>query len=60
MSADLPVMLASISESSPGLSDLGFYPKILRIFEGDLIVLGIWMKVIGFFQEKSWVKSWEL
>ena len=60
MSSDFPVILASISESSPGLSDLGVYSKILRIFEGDLIFLGIWMKVIGFFQEKSWVKSWEL
>ena len=42
MSGDLPVILASISESSSGLPDLGFYPKILRIFEGNGIFLGIY------------------
>ena len=40
MNADLPGILASISESSLGLPDLRFYPK--GIFEDDGVFLGIY------------------
>ena len=42
-------------QARPGLPDLGMYPKILGIFEGDWIFLGTYC-----FRKELWGKSWEL